>query len=305
MTSMQPADGQQSSNAAGTPTQLKTALGVLEVASRGDGPSVLVLHGSPGGIDSAEVMSAFLPSDAFRVITLSRPGYLGTPPLSSGGSIDEEADLLAGALDVLGIDAVRVFAWSGGGPVAYRLAALHPDRVLGMVAVACISDAWWVHPQSRLEAFVSDTPMGQWVLRELADRAPRYVVHGALSSEGKLRGRKLTDLTTSVLAKPVQREAVLGLARTGGTVRRRHGWETDVANFASIRDLGLEDVRCPVLLIHGDADADVDISYSEFAHVRLRISDLRVVSDGTHLCFFADPASDELQEEARRFLRLA
>ena len=60
-------------------TLLSTDAGQVEVSDRGDGPPVLVLHGSPGGIDVAELMGRFLRIRGFRVIAISRPGYLGTP----------------------------------------------------------------------------------------------------------------------------------------------------------------------------------------------------------------------------------
>ena len=53
-----------------------TAAGDVELEERGSGTPVLVVHGSPGGIDAARAMGRFLPEDRFRVIALSRPGYL-------------------------------------------------------------------------------------------------------------------------------------------------------------------------------------------------------------------------------------
>ena len=45
---------------------------------RGAGSPVLVLHGTPGGLRTAEVMGRFLPADRFRVVSVARPGYAGT-----------------------------------------------------------------------------------------------------------------------------------------------------------------------------------------------------------------------------------
>ena len=51
-----------------TPGTLLTQLGPVEYASVGDGAPVLVLHGSPGGIDAAELMARFLPRERCRAV---------------------------------------------------------------------------------------------------------------------------------------------------------------------------------------------------------------------------------------------
>ena len=113
-----------------------------EVAVRGTGSPVLVVHGTPGGIDVAAIMSRFLPSADFRVVTLSRPGYQGTPLASERATLDDEADLYAAVLDDLGIDRASVLAWSGGGPAAYRFAVRHPARVRSLAVAAGLTGRW-------------------------------------------------------------------------------------------------------------------------------------------------------------------
>lgn len=64
----------------------ETALGPVEYAVVGHGTPVLVLHGSPGGIDAAALMARILPRDGVAAILLSRPGYLGTPSMGAAPS---------------------------------------------------------------------------------------------------------------------------------------------------------------------------------------------------------------------------
>src|SRR6478609_2627631 len=80
-----------------------TAVGDVDCAVVGQGPPVLVVHGSPGGHDAGLAMARFLVADGLRTVVPDRPGYFGTP-LSSGTTIDEQADLHAALLDALGID---------------------------------------------------------------------------------------------------------------------------------------------------------------------------------------------------------
>lgn len=284
-------------------TLLTTSLGAVEADIHGDGIPVLILHGSPGGIDAARMMARFLPADRFRTITLSRPGYLRTPLSASDASIDREADLLAAVLDSFGIDRVGVFAWSGGGPSAYRLAVRHPDRVSSLIQVAAVSARWIAPHYSSSDAFLFGTTLGNWTVRLLALLAPGQLIRGALASEGALRGKGLDTLAASVMADAEQRKAVLDVARTmSWSGARRAGWENDVANYAAIDSLELERVRCPVLLIHGDGDTDALPLYSNTAHEAIPDSALVVMESGTHLAFYAHPDAARIQERARRWL---
>ncbi|KAK9803660.1 hypothetical protein WJX72_009122 [[Myrmecia] bisecta] len=248
-------------------------------------------------------MGRFLPEDRIRTIALSRPGYLGTPLDATDPSIDHEADLLAAVLDKLGVDRCGVFAWSGGGPSAYRLAVRHPQRVASLIAVAALSTRWQAPAPSASERFLFWTNVGQWLLGLLARCAPGLVIEGALSSAGSLRGDELKALVASVMADPEQRAAVLAFSKTVGTSGpRKPGWENDVANFAAIDSLELACVRCPTLLIHGNADADAAIEFSYAAHEVLPQSRLIVMDRGTHFAFYAHPDAADVQEEARTFL---
>ena len=57
------------------------------------------------------------------------------------------------------------------------------------------------------------------------------------------------------MADPAQRQLVLGMALTVNVgSERKEDWQNDVDNFVSIKSVGLEQIQCPVLLIHGDAD---------------------------------------------------
>jgi pimeloyl-ACP methyl ester carboxylesterase len=160
---------------------IATALGSVEAEAHGAGAPVIVVHGSPGGIDAARMMARFLPPGRFRGIVLSRPGYLGTPLDPADTSIDHEADLLAAVLDTLGVDRAGVLAWSGGGPSAYRLAVRHPGRVSSLIQVAAVSSRWVAPTPSLSQRFLFGTNAGQWLIRFLAHRAPGQVVEGAHS----------------------------------------------------------------------------------------------------------------------------
>jgi pimeloyl-ACP methyl ester carboxylesterase len=277
----------------------------VETAVRGDGAAVLVLHGSPGGIDGAEVMARFLPSDGFRVVTVSRPGYLGTPLDPAHASLDDEADRYAAVLDRLGIDRAAVLAWSGGGPAAYRFAVRHPGRVGPLVVAAGLSGRWVPPHPGPLEWVATHTTAGATVARVAARLAPAAVVRAAEAGVSSLRGEALRDHVRDVLADPVRRTFVLDLAGTGNTSgRHRAGWDNDVRNLGAVQDLGLRDVHTPTLLVHGDADTDVDPAHSARAAAEVPGAELLTVPGGTHFALWAHRDAPAVQARVREHLRL-
>jgi pimeloyl-ACP methyl ester carboxylesterase len=281
---------------------ITTAAGAAEVEVHGSGTPVIVVHGSPGGVDAAGAMSRFLPQDTFRTICLSRPGYLGTPLDPAEPSIDHESDLLAAVLDAAGVKRAGVLAWSGGGPAAYRLAVRHPQQVSAIVAIAALSSRWVAPKPTTAQRLLFGTAAGGQLIAFLSRRAPGQAVQGALEGEGSVRGQELRTLTKQVMANPDQRRLVLEIAVTVNIAgKRKAGWRNDVANFARIDSLGLDRVQCPVLLVHGDADTDAPIDFSRSAHAELPDSTLVVMERGTHLAFYAHPQAPDVQEQARKW----
>jgi pimeloyl-ACP methyl ester carboxylesterase len=283
-----------------------TAADRTESAVRGTGAPVLVVHGTPGGIDVAEAMGRFLPSDGFRVVTLSRPGYLGSALDPARASLDDEADRFAAVLDTHGIDRAGVLAWSGGAPAAYRFAARHPDRIRSLVVAAGLSGRWSPPRVSPPEWVVSHTAIGAVLARAAAAVAPRTVVRTAEAGVSALRGAALDAHVRDVLADPVRRAFVLGLATTGNTSgRHRPGWRNDVRNLGAVDDLGLGDVRTPTLLVHGDADTDVEPRHSARALAEVPGAELLTLPGGTHFALWDHRDADAVQERVREHLRRA
>jgi 2-hydroxy-6-oxonona-2,4-dienedioate hydrolase len=113
---------------------LRTARGPIEYAEAGtrDGPPLLVIHGAGGGFDQGIDLAAGLKQRGFRIIAVSRFGYLRTP-LPADASPAAQADAHAAVLDALHIPRCAVLGASAGGPSAMQLALRHPDRVTALV----------------------------------------------------------------------------------------------------------------------------------------------------------------------------
>ncbi|MEJ2887736.1 alpha/beta fold hydrolase [Actinomycetospora aeridis] len=280
----------------------ETALGPVEHAVVGTGSPVVVLHGSPGGIDAAALMARILPPDRVSAILLSRPGYLGTP-LDGRATIDQQADLVAALLDHLAIDRAGVYTWSGGGPAGYRLAVRHPDRVSALVADAAVSRSYEVGHQDVATRLMFTTAPGQWLLRLIAAHQPEQYIRSELAAEGDLTPEQLTQRVEKVLADPAKRDFALALGPTAvPDAHRRAGYRNDLEQFAAISSLELEKIGAPTLVVQGTADSDLPPAQSTFAASTIPGAELLALDAGTHLALYTHPDAAAAQARVVDFL---
>jgi len=108
-----------------------TPCGAIEYAVAGGGSPVLVVHGSGGGFDQGMSLGRDLADRGFRVISVSRFGYLRTP-LPRDASAEAQADAHACLLDALGVPAVAVVGASAGAPSSLQFALRYPKRTTAL-----------------------------------------------------------------------------------------------------------------------------------------------------------------------------
>ncbi|MDM0032816.1 alpha/beta hydrolase [Variovorax sp. J22P271] len=280
----------------------RTPFGPIEYAIVGEGIPVLVIHGSPGGIDAAELMARFLPKARFKAILVSRPGYLGTA-LGDRRTIDQQADLLAALLDELAIARAAVYSWSGGGPAGYRLAVRHPGKVVSLVAFAAVSQAYRDTHASAVSRLMFTTSTGRWLMRVLAAHQPRQYIAGALSSEGHLTRAQLAAQVDAVFADDTKRQFVLDLGPTAEQGKDRcDGYDNDLAQFGRIASLELERITAPTLIVQGTVDADLPPSHSDFAAATIPGAELLALEEGTHLALYTNADAEAAQQRVIQFL---
>jgi pimeloyl-ACP methyl ester carboxylesterase len=116
---------------------IMTFKGPVQYAHEDEGFPVLILHGAFGGIDQAQLVSDYLRKEGFSTLTVSRPGYLGTPlpelPPSTAFTPADQAAVLIALLDELKISKVAVIGYFAGAPIAYALAKNYPERIAALV----------------------------------------------------------------------------------------------------------------------------------------------------------------------------
>jgi 2-hydroxy-6-oxonona-2,4-dienedioate hydrolase len=122
-----------------TMRELPTEQGVLRYHEAGDGPPLLLLHGSGPGVTGRRNFRGNLPvlAEHFRCLILEFPGF-GVSDPGEGHPMATAADAAIRFLDGLGLDQVDVIGNSMGGIVGTRLALAQPDRVRRLVTIGGI-----------------------------------------------------------------------------------------------------------------------------------------------------------------------
>ncbi|MFC9554428.1 alpha/beta fold hydrolase [Rhodococcus sp. NPDC056960] len=123
----------------GTLKELKTDLGVLRYHEAGDGPPLLLLHGSGPGVTGWRNFRGNLGvfAEHFRTFILEFPGF-GVSDDFGGHPMLTAGDAVLRFLDGLGLDEVAILGNSMGGIVATQFAIAHPDRVAKLITIGGI-----------------------------------------------------------------------------------------------------------------------------------------------------------------------
>lgn len=260
--------------------QIETPQGMVEYRLEGEGPVILVIHGSPGGYDQAIALSHFLDLQGYTILALSRPGYLRTP-LVSGKTPEEQADLYARVLDMLNIPEVVILAVSGGGPSALQFALRHPERCRGLILIAALSQRY------SEEEMYHALPWGKRQSKRVVDKLllfdPVLYLMLTLSKQAP-ESEKLREMLSSLTFNEL----------------RTFGNDNDMEQFATLPIYPVRDIIAPTLLIHGTADSDVAFAQSEQLAKRMPHAQLVPIEGADHLSVLTNGAA---APTIQRFLR--
>lgn len=278
----------------GAPAVVATARAPVEYVTWGEGPAVLALHGAMGGWDQSMLLARTIGPDTHRYVALSRPGYLGTP-LSAGRTPEEQADLYAEALDLLGIGPVSVMAVSGGGPSAIHFALRHRERCRGLVLVSTTGGPVRMQIPAAFHVLML---LARWpgfvgAMRRRAERDPEGAARRALPDPAA-RARLLRDPEASSLFRALSRSTFDRMAlRIAGT-------RNDIGVTRST-EYPLERIAVPTLVVHGTADRLVPFArHGKALAGRIPGAELLAIEGGEHAAIFTHRA--EVRARVVRFL---
>lgn len=276
------------------PQTIQTRLGPIEYLEFGEGPAVIAIHGAMGGYDQSAILARTVLKRPFRVLAISRPGYLGTPG-GDDATPTHQADLVAALLDALALKNASVIAISGGGPCAISFAIEHPERCNALVLISTVSGKNHVEIPlryhlmkllARLPFFIS--AMRKKALENLEQAAARSI------TDHQLRQRVLADDETRSLL------AALTASTLDRMAARLPGTDNDI-RITQSTDYPLERIRVPTLIIHGNRDPLIAFDqHPVSAKNRIPQAELLALENGEHAAIFTH--RQLVQETIDRFL---
>lgn len=274
---------------------LATSRGPVEYLESGSGEVVLSLHGAMGGYDQSEILALTIGEASYRFLSLSRPGYLGTP-LTAGQTPEEQADLYAEVIDLLGIKQVIVFAISGGGPSAIHFALRHPDKCRGLVLASTLGGK-----------AKNKIPFMFYIMILLA-KWPPFVSMMRRKTEKNLRQKLRRSISyPDIFERTVSDSDVMTLYRElaigmfNRIAERIDGTKNDI-KISQTRTYPLKDIAVPTLVIHGTKDPVVP-----FEEHGMRLASeipgaqLLAAEGGAHVTIFTHRR--EVQSKVSAFLK--
>jgi pimeloyl-ACP methyl ester carboxylesterase len=99
----------------------------------GEGPAVLVLHGSPQSSRAVEAVARVVAAQGLCAIAPDTPGNGLSAPLPGQPNCADFADALAAFADALGLARLGLYGFHTGASIACAFAALYPERAAAIV----------------------------------------------------------------------------------------------------------------------------------------------------------------------------
>ncbi len=242
--------------------------------------AVLWCHGGPGCRLGPAYSAARATDQGFRLIGIDRPGYGLSTPQPGRGIADWLVDALA-VVGQLGIDRFITIGLSTGGSYALALAALAPERVIGVVACCSITDMR--HLPAR-DTMSRPHALAVW------DATDRQTAMAAAEASHGIDGTKIIESAAgpalppsdqAMLQQPWGRQWIAALPDMFA-----HGVEgyTDdrLADAGGWTTFSVADIACPVIVLHGSADVIADPIHARHTASIVANADLRIVPGAGH-----------------------
>lgn len=219
--------------------------GEMHYHEAGQGPVLLMLHGSGPGVNGwanfGGNLGFFAPH--FRCLVPDLPGYGKSDPVQ-GHPVNSAVEAVVRFLDALGVAKAHLIGNSYGASLGAKLAAEHPDRVDRFVAIGGIGynllTAFPGEGLTRLVDFIEE-PTRENIVRWLKSMVYDEGIVTEELIEARLK-QALEPVTMETSRKIYTRQALNGIA----AMRRSPNGMNDLAHLAQI--------QAPTLLAWGRDD---------------------------------------------------
>ncbi|QLY27980.1 alpha/beta fold hydrolase [Nocardia huaxiensis] len=229
----------------GTKREVATEQGVLRYHEAGDGPPLLLLHGSGIGVSGWRNFRRNLGvfAEHFHCYVLEFPGFGISDPVA-GHPVLTAVDSVIRFMDAVGIDSAPMIGNSMGGVVAVNVAVKHPARVAKVIAIGGVGTG-----------IFSITPSeGTRLLQEFADDPSREKLVRWLNCMAYDRSIITEELIEERWQTANQPDSHAVLKAMYGSeafaMQQKFLANSDIPPYWSM----LHKVKCPVLLTWGLED---------------------------------------------------
>ncbi len=221
-------------------------------------PPIVLIHGASANLQSMRQPLGDALAREHRVLLFDRPGHGWSVREALADSTPQaQADMVAEALDKLGIARAVVVGHSWGGALVTALALQHPERVAGVVMLAPVTHPWttgvaWYHNLAAtpllgpLFAYTFELPVARLMLRP--------------GARGVFVPQAMPNDYVKATALPL-------LIRPREYLTNGRDMVTLKASIDRLRPR-YPDIIAPTVIIHGDADRTVSIAIHARAFVR-------------------------------------
>jgi pimeloyl-ACP methyl ester carboxylesterase len=220
-----------------------------------EGPVVVLVHGLGGRGEDWHGLAPYLAKAGFRVYMPDLPGYgRSEKPADFSYSVPDEAAVVLGFLDALGLKQVDLGGWSMGGWIAQRIGSEHPERVRRLILFD--SAGIYETPKWDTRLFTPSTPADLDQLDALLmpnpPKVPGFIARDIL---------RISKKNAWVIHRTLDR-ALTGRDKT---------------------DSLLPGLKMPVLIVWGAEDKITPLSQGEKIHQLVTQSQLEVFAGCGHL----------------------
>jgi len=261
-----------------------TKSGQIEYTLKGNGPTILVMHGMSQDCDADAGYEAFI-NAGFSMLTPSRPGY-GKTPASVGNTGEKAAEAMVNLLDNLKIKSVHIMAVSGGGPTAIYLAANYPEKVKKLALVSALSKPWL--DKARYETvskFYGKSFKMMWFsLRFFSVLFPRATAKQTVAL--------FSTHDPADFMKHLSKQDIKSLLRLYKNKAYTEGPLIDLKSQPEFSVLNK--ITTPTLVVHSKEDKSVEFDNAEYAVQNIKFAELYISLTWSHFPWIGPHSDEEL-----------
>ncbi len=210
----------------------------------------------------------------FRCIYFDNRGVGQSDKPTGAYTVPEMADDASGLLKALGINRAKVFGVSMGGMIAQELALRHPEQVERLVLGCTMAGGATAKPTA--PDVVERLMTGNALMASDPDRALDLILPILMPTEFIAAHPELKPMLTAAMAME-PRTPPAAIASQAAGIMQFNAYDR------------LPQIKCPVLIVHGDSDVLVPSENAAIIKSRLPQAEVIMIPGAGHAFQAADP----------------